>query len=184
MTKHSRPAAMIVTGILLGGPLFAGCALEHEKQAIDHTAVQQEPEVTVIDDSGLKPPAYEWSNSPSPLVLRLPEGDVTLHAWTTCWSGPPDKDGVVGSMCADGRPGLDSELDQVGPVASVDFWFGRPGWTFEARFGEDASGVVTRTGDQEFTITPPADLTPGDHRVDVSGNGPEGDYVTSFVWTV
>lgn len=183
----------MATCVLLGGPMLTGCALEHEKRAIDRSSVQSAP---AADGStpATASRTYEWSNTPSPLVLVLPRGDVTLDAWTTCWNGPAGPDGVSSSMCSDGvTPELDG-LETVGPVATVDFWFGRPGWNFEASFirdvpGDDpgelaGKGTVSRTSAQDFTIGVASGLRSGTYRVDLFGSGPEGDYVTSFAWVV
>lgn len=192
MTTHSRRSALaMATGVLLGGPMVAGCTLEHEKRAVDTSSVQEAPAADGATRSALTR-SYEWSNTPSPLVLVLPRGDVTLNAWTTCWNGPAGADGVSSSMCSDGvTPELDG-LETVGPVATVDFWFGRPGWTFEASFMRDVpgddpgelvgKGAVSRTAAQDFTITVAGGLPSGTYRVDLFGSGPEGDYVTSFAW--
>ncbi len=133
-------------------------------------------------------PIYDWADSPSPIVIRLPGRDVELAPWTSCWSGPPDDKGISAGMCADGMPGKTSELPDIGVVEAVDLWFGRPGWSFDATFiplGNDCPRQTTvpgsANGGQWFHVDP-ADAA-GRYRVDLFGRGPEGDVVTSFVWT-
>lgn len=187
MTISRDPVLLVLTGALVAGTVLAGCALEREGRATDPTSVEQAP-------AGGEPTAeqrsYDWSIHPSPLVLALPAGDITLQPWTTCWSGPSS------SVCRDGAPAAPADLERVDADGPVQFWFGRPGWAFSAEFvrvvpdratmelGEPtASGVVADLDAQNFTLTAP-NLDPGDYRVDVFGRGPEGDYATSFVWAV
>jgi hypothetical protein len=131
-------------------------------------------------------PTYEWGNSPSPIVLRLAEHDLELAPWTSCWSGPPDAGGISAAACADGFA-PDEGLEEVGAPASIDFWFGRPGWQFDATFQE--LGVkcprhftvpAASAGEQGFLVEPAGPA--GRYRVDLFGRGPEGDVITSFIW--
>jgi hypothetical protein len=133
-------------------------------------------------------PTYTWSDEPSPVVLRLADGDVELQPWTYCWSGPPRADGSSSGVCVDGAPRKTSELDQVGRVGSVDFWFGMPGWDFEATFSELGVDCPRRhtveasaTGDHTFRLDPAGPA--GRYQVDLFGRGDGGDVITSFVWT-
>jgi|GEM_PF-843121 len=133
-------------------------------------------------------PTYEWADDPSPIVVRLADRDVQLAPWTSCWAGPPDDEGGSSGSCSDGMPGKPGDLTDIGAAEGVDFWFGRPGWSFDATFvplGDDCprqtTVPATANGVQWFHVDP-ADAA-GPYRVDLFGRGPEGDVVTSFVWS-
>lgn len=138
----------------------------------------------------LPDPAYTWGNAPSPVVLRLPGKDVSLEPWTSCWTGPPQPDGTASSICSDGAPGLGGSIPSVGSAGQVDFWFGMPGWRFEAsRYDEDGHELATgaelrveRTSPQTFRVQPGGE--PGTYRVDLFGRGEQGDVAVSFLWTI
>jgi hypothetical protein len=132
-------------------------------------------------------PTYEWSEKPSPVVLRLAGRDLELKPWSYCWTGPSNQKGVSPGICADGYAQT-KDLDGVGSPDSVDFWFGAENWGFQATFtelGVDCPRQHTmqtmRTGDQMFRVDP-AGLA-GRYRVDLFGRGSQGSVSTSFVWT-
>lgn len=130
-------------------------------------------------------PGYTWSDEPSPVVLRMPDGDITLSPYTSCWSGPPEADGTAAAACIDGMP---PDLDDLETVEGeiVPFWFGRPGWRFTASFTEliPCGGTwrakASPDGPQEFDLDPLGNA--GRYRIDLFGRGPEGDVSTSFIW--
>jgi hypothetical protein len=133
-------------------------------------------------------PTYTWSDKPSPVVLRLADRDVELQPWTYCWTGPPSSEGTSSGVCVDGMPANPSELDDVGRVASVDFWFGMPGWDFDATFSEIGVDCprqhtvdATPTGEHTFRLEPAGSARR--YQVDLFGRGDGGDVITSFVWT-
>jgi hypothetical protein len=111
-----------------------------------------------------------------------------LQPWTYCWSGPPRTDGTGSAICVDGAEQNVSQLEDVGRVGSVDFWFGMPGWDFQATFTEVGVDCprrhtvdVTTTDDHTFRLGPAG--PPGRYQVDLFGRGKGGDVITSFVWT-
>lgn len=133
-----------------------------------------------------KDPAYTWSDTPSPLVLRLADRDVSLRSWIGCWDGP------TGNLdCAEEPPAV-AQLPDVGGPDGIDFWFGVDGWAFTASFtqlGVDCPRVedtrAMTTGDQWFHLSP-AGLA-GDYLVTVDGRGPHGGFKGvptgwSFIW--
>lgn len=128
-------------------------------------------------------PTYTWSDTPSPVVLRLADGDIELQPWTYCWTGP-DGSGI----CTGGAPGNVSELDDIGRPESVNFWFGMPGWEFQATYSEIGVACprentidATATGDQTFRLDPAGPA--GRYQVDLFGRGKQGDVSASFIWT-
>jgi len=133
-------------------------------------------------------PVYDYSNEPSPVVLRLSDRDVELRPWTYCWSGPAGTDGTSTGTCADGFPSKVADLDDVGHPSAIRFWFGMAGWDFEATFtrlGVDRpqsfrvqAGAID---DHMFRLDPA--VPAGRYQVDVFGRGEGGDVITSFVWT-
>jgi hypothetical protein len=131
-------------------------------------------------------PTYELSSKPSPVVLRLVDGDLVLKPSSYCWQGPSNGRRSLGG-CADGFwPTKD--LEGVGSPTSVDFWFGVDGWDFGATFtelGEDCprqySIQAVTTGDHLFRLDPAGPK--GRYRVDLFGRGRHGDVSASFRWT-
>lgn len=132
-------------------------------------------------------PRYEWSEQPSPVVLRLADRDLEPKLGAYCWNGPPNRKGISPAICANGSTQT-RDLEDVGSPASVDFWFGVEDWDFQASFtelGVDCPRQHTvqamRTGDQMFQLDP-AGLA-GRYRVDLFGRGRHGSVSTSFLWT-
>lgn len=168
-----RLAALLVVPLLL-----TGCSDDEDRPT-------PEPDPTPAVTGTADGPAYRWNEEPSPVVLRMPDGDVELTPYTSCWSGPPDDEGVAAARCADGMMPATEELETVAGEI-VPFWFGRPGWTFTATFtdltpcGPSWRSKVTHDGPQGFDLGPVGHA--GRHRVDLFGRGPEGDVSVSFVW--
>jgi hypothetical protein len=132
------------------------------------------------EESTRPDPTYARSTYPSGLVARLPDRDVDLPADTSCWTAPRN--------CRRALLESGGTVPDLGQQDAIDFWFARPGWTFDAtfrRFGEDcprATNVeAVSTGDQWFRRTP-ADQA-GQYVVDLGGYGPEGMVSTRFFWT-
>lgn len=183
-------AAVVVTAVAIGS--WVGSPEGPSPAAPDGAASDAAPSDPAPHDPAPTErdrdlPTYEWSNDPSPVVLLLPGGDVELDPWTSCWSGPPDADGTAAGMCADGAPGDPSTMEHL-DGAGVDFWFGMPGWEFDATFrelGRDCprSSTVTAepTGDHTFHLDPAGPA--GRYQVDLFGRGKQGDVITSLVWT-
>ena len=101
-------------------------------------------------------------------------------------TGLPSPTGRRAGICTDGFF-EDDDLVEVGRPESVDFWFGRPGWRFDATFQELGAKCprsftvpAETTGDQTFRVDPAGSA--GRYRVDLFGRGPEGDVYTSFAW--
>jgi len=131
--------------------------------------------------------SYTWSKTPSQVVVRLPDRDVTLKTWLGCWWDPSG-----GLDCVEERPDPVAMLPDIGSPEAVEFWFGVKGWTFEASFsqlgtdcarGESAKTVVT--GAHWFRLDPAGYA--GDYQVDLAGYGPHADFkgvptMMSFVW--
>lgn len=147
------------------------------------------PATRTPDDPTTSPrpePTYEWSDTSSPVVLRLPARDLELPTFG-CWRGPAGSDGIAGGRCTDGFF-ADEALDHVGYPDTVELWFGRPGWRFDATFRElgercprSFTVPATPSGDRSFRIDPAGPA--GRYRVDLFGRGPEGDVYTSFTWS-
>jgi hypothetical protein len=132
-------------------------------------------------------PTYEWSEKPSPVVLRLAGRDLELKPWSYCWDGPPDRKGFSPGICVDGYAQT-KDLEGVGSPDSVDFWFGVTDWGFQATFTElgvdcprQHTVQATRTDDQMFRVDPAGPA--GRYRVDLFGRGRYGSVSTSFLWT-
>jgi hypothetical protein len=131
--------------------------------------------------------SYTWSDTPSEVIVRLPDRDVPLKTWRGCWRGPGGD-----SDCVEEAPPPVAELPDVGSPEAVSFWFGTKGWTFDAKLtrldsecprAEDTRTVST--GAHWFRLDPAGFA--GDYRVDLVGHGPHADHRTlptnmSFVW--
>jgi hypothetical protein len=131
--------------------------------------------------------SYTWSDTPSQVVVRLPDRDVTLKTWLGCWMGPKASAG-----CVEEPPTPIAELPDIGSPEAVTFWFGVKGWTFDATLtrldsrcprAEDTTTVAT--GAHWFRLDPAGYA--GTYRVDLSGSGPHADHRTvptrmSFLW--
>jgi hypothetical protein len=140
--------------------------------------------------SGEEPPepTYTWNDQPSPVVLLLPSSNVELRPWAYCWTGPPRRSGLSSAVCPNGAPENPAQLDAVGPAEAVDFWFGMPGWDFEAAFSEIGPACprrhtidATATSDRTFHLQPAGPA--GRYQVDLFGRGGTGSVSASFVWT-
>ena len=132
-------------------------------------------------------PQPETAGEPPPIVLHLAEGDELFESWTTCWDEAPPGGRAY---CADGGPPRHPR--QVGAPTRIEFGFDRDDWDFEATFRKSSwddgcaptfPAVVRRTGDRTFEVLA-AVAPPGRWHVDLRGNGPEGDVVTTFAWRI
>lgn len=139
-------------------------------------------------------PTYQWSLRPSPVVLMLPNEQVRLRPRTYCWEGPPAPSsggGDIGgaAVCVDGTRPRRTELTKVARHGDIRFWFGRPGWRWNARVvsfshPERAACRVasrpTKVSAQRFDLAAPRYR--GTYRVSLFGRGPEGDVTVWFSW--
>ena len=178
--RRTRRRHAVVAGAGAVG-LVAAAILAVQVERNDNEHVSPAPPALSPSRATSPPPtvdrtelAYTWSNKRSPLVIRLPDRDVSLTAWLGCWDGP------TGSLdCVEERPAPVAQLPDIGSPEGIDFWFGVQGWTFEATFtqlgvdcprAESTRSVATR--DHWFHLAP-AGLA-GDYRVDLVGQGPHG----------
>ena len=139
-----------------------------------------DPPVVAGDDGTTTSTTAERSpGGPPPVTISGGEHDLTLDAWSYCWSSD------TGGVCADGAP--PDPLPDAGAADEllVDF-AGAPDddWTFEVVFDDAACGGETATlerlDDTRFRLIP---LGPaGDHEVHLYGRG-GGDLAVSFRWT-
>lgn len=137
-------------------------------------------------------PTYTWTLTPSPVYLLLPDRTVRLRPTTYCWTAPPETSGegeIGASACSDGAEPTRSQLAKVARHRAIRFWFGRPGWRWNAtltsfahprREGCRVRRVPTRVAPQRFDLAPPRYR--GTYRVRLLGTGPEGDVQVSFSW--
>ncbi|HYG95089.1 MAG TPA: hypothetical protein VD859_16040 [Nocardioides sp.] len=134
---------------------------------------------------------YEWSNSPAPLVLHLPTGDVELHT-QGCWDGPPDDEGVSVSQCTDGGRVMADDLRDAGRHDSLELSFGMSDWDWDAELIDPVDSeledevcarvaVIEQINDRTFRIHPVGPA--GTYRVNLFGEGPQGDQHTDLLWT-
>lgn len=139
-------------------------------------------------------PTYTWSSTPSPVVLLL-QRRRTLRPQTYCWKSPPATPGGGGEVgygfvCADAFTQTPrSRLAKVARTAPIRFWFGRPGWRWNATirsFGQPKRPGCTvhrrpeRLAARRFELQAPKHH--GTYRVSMSGRGPEGDVLVEFSW--
>ena len=123
-------------------------------------------------------PDWDGSGFGPPVFLQLDGESVTLDPWTSCYE----------NGCADGFP--KPPFYDVGNRSVVPFSFPDEGWDFQATFrptgtapvdcGRALSVSVRKTGRYTFEI--PAVGPPGAYDVELFGNGPSGDAVTTFRW--
>lgn len=113
-----------------------------------------------------------------PVVVSHGQSNLSLDAWTTCWTGGSS------SYCADGAPPDDPpDLGTITDEVVVEFPV--DGWMFTAvlRHPSKTCGLslpieLDVAGERRWTLpeTGPA----GAYEVDVSGRGPEGDVHVTF----
>ena len=123
--------------------------------------------------------AERSSDGPPPIGITGGEHDLTLEAWSYCWSSD------TGGVCADGAP--PDPLPDAGAADELLVHFdGAPDgdWTFEVVFDGQACGGETaeleRVDETTFRLVPLG--RPGDHEVHLYGRG-AADLATSFRWT-
>lgn len=133
------------------------------------------------------PPEFTGGILRSGLVVRLPGEDVPLPANDSCWTNTPSKSDVD---CLRAQMILNNDVGpDLGAHDQIQFWFERPGWTFDATFRPQGEGCPTATtveavatGERRFSLTP-AGGPAGTYQVDLYGTGPEGSVSSRFVWT-
>ncbi len=125
--------------------------------------------------------------SPPPATLHLPDGDLEVPVVSSCWMT-----GGAG-VCRDGA--FPEHFVDAGSPDSVDFSFPVDGWTFQADFRPAGSlqpgaaehcwrsrmVVLEPQADGEFHLKPLG--PPGTYAVGLFGNGPQGDWSGTFLWT-
>ncbi|MCD4535230.1 hypothetical protein LRP67_14140 [Nocardioides sp. cx-169] len=190
--RRQRRRALLTSAaavVLVAGVLGSMAALRtHEpggaSPAIDPTptATEGPPPGDIAD----VPPEWDDRQAP-PVVLQLDGREVPLEPWTSCYTAPASADGTASGTCSDGF--AQPPFENVGERSTVPFSFPLKGWEFEATFSPSGEGEcertftvpVERTGTYTFAI--PSAGPPGDYAVDVFGNGPEGDVITTLAWT-
>lgn len=133
-------------------------------------------------------PTYTWTARPSPVVLFPAHRRLTLEPYSYCWSGPRIPPAGATASCADGTPPRGRDLPRTWHRRAIRFWFGRPGWTFTGRMILVPSGCVsvrqrahiTKVAPQQFMLAPPRFA--GTYRVELFGDGPQGDVAVAFKW--
>lgn len=147
----------------------------------DYRAVP--PEVVVRE---LVRPGDE--REPPPIRVTGDGTAMELPIWTTCWIAPIASDGTQESFCADGYRAPTEELQRVRGTGPLYVEFLVAGWEFSATtvlVGEEDCG---RSQTEPLARIAPTvhELVPqgfaGTYIVDVSGRGPSGDVISSFVW--
>lgn len=188
---HRRAAtAAVAVAVVVGAVGFGPRVLGERTPPPPEDPPRSDTAVADPSSSGrATEPVYEYSNRPSPVVLRLADRDVVLQPWTYCWSGPEDSDGISTGTCADGAPQEVAHLDDIGDPRVVRFWFGVEDWDFTATFrqlgttrGHEVTVDAVATGDHTFRLGPAG--RGGRYQVDLFGQGEGGDISTSFVWTL
>ncbi len=114
---------------------------------------------------------------PPPVTLHLDDGDLELDAWAWCWE----------NGCVDGWHGND--LESVGSPSEVAFSFPEEDWEFTATFNEHGvkkcprriSVPASARDDGTWLVQPTGPAGVWD--VDLFGQGPGGDVITTFTWT-
>lgn len=134
-------------------------------------------------------PHYTWSKEPSKVWLQRPDDTFFRVApWTYCWAYPPPNDVVA---CADGVAPERDDLRRLTSGRAARFWFGRPDWEFSASISSlnapDDESCQQQTDAQRrrprwFQLPRPE--RPGVYRVELFGQGPEGDVAATFKWRV
>ncbi|MGH9263516.1 MAG: hypothetical protein ACRD1D_02375 [Acidimicrobiales bacterium] len=121
---------------------------------------------------------------PPPIRVRGGAQELTLSAWSFCWSAP------TYGVCGDGRP-PESPPD-IGDPAELEVEFPVPGWRFTATAaltgvtcGREQSVELPSIGPTTYRLLPigPA----GDYTITLSGRAKEGeaqggDLATTFRW--
>ncbi|KQZ70287.1 hypothetical protein [Nocardioides sp. Root151] len=181
--RRGAVAAIAVVAVI-GGVFVATGVLQEDPVGNGRTDVasSESPSASATKGSGRTfDPAL-----PLPIILNLAAGDRDLDPWTSCWSGPPDGEGVVTQTCSDGMPPKNPVA--AGSPDDVEFTFPADGWTFEATFrpsdaapcAQSFTVPVEKTGAQTFRIDPVGPAAAWE--VDVFGRGPQGDAVATFAW--
>lgn len=114
---------------------------------------------------------------PPPITLHLDEGDLAVEPWAWCWA----------NGCVDGsRP---DAPESVGSPSEVAFSFPEEDWEFTATFNEHGmekkcarriAMPLETTGSGTWRIDPVGPAGAWD--VDLFGQGPGGDVITTFTW--
>lgn len=177
-----RAAALVCLLAVLGA--LAGCGDERPAQQ------RADPAPTSPSDTAttatVETPTAQMPTSPPPVTLHLPGGDVDVPVISSCWM-------VAGAgMCRDGV--LPQRFVDVGSPDSLEFSFPVAGWTFQADFAPEDS--LRPNGDRCWrsrmtVLEPEADGTfhldpmgpPATYAVGLFGNGPQGDWSGTFLWT-
>jgi hypothetical protein len=180
--------AVVLVGAVLGGTSMLGGGQPRTAGPVASPSTTGTPSDPADEPTEIPDVAPEWDESAAPpVVLQLDGREVVLDPWSSCYSGPPDDNGLSPGMCVDGfaqRP-----FEDAGDRGEVAFSFPLEGWSFTATFSplsaerceRRVTVPVEATGDHTFLV-PPAGPA-GDHRVDLFGQGPEGSVSTTFRWS-
>jgi hypothetical protein len=168
--------------------LAAACALSG---CGDSRAGQQSDPDSLRAPSTTTPSSFPTSmpqvpSSPPPVTLHLPDGDLDLPVVSSCW--------MVGDAgtCRDGV--LPDQFVDVGSPSGLEFSFPVADWTFQADFSPEDSlspdgdrcwrsrtAVLEPDPDGTFHLDPMGPAA--SYAVNLFGNGPQGDWSSTFLWT-
>lgn len=148
--------------------VLVGCGTQVAGDTTDPAPGAEPSELTENPDD-----PKDW---PPDVVVSAGNTELTLRAWTTCWT----------SFCSDGAP--PDPLPDLGSVdGEITVTFPIEGWTFEgAAFAppddeacaEQIPATVIQLNDTTWQLTPGGPAAA--YRFDVWGRGPEGDVIVSF----
>lgn len=167
----SAGAAALVAAVL-GGTSALGGDEPNGLPSADRSSTPPAPTSGPTDEA----PEWDGEGAP-PIVLQLDGREVALDPWGYCY----------GNACVDGM--AVPPYEDAGTRAEVPFSFPLKGWTFTATLKATGGGdcartftaPVRKTGDHTFVVRPAGPA--GSYDVQVFGDGPGGDVITTFAWT-
>ncbi len=175
----SRSTLHRISAIACLFALAPGLSAAAAKTAAPNATTSRSPDQHSSDMQG---PEVQGPEVQGPPPVRLFTSSLTLavHPYTSCWTS-----GNAG-MCYDGIP--PSPLPSLGGTSGpVKLSFARDRWHFQVsvidKLGDRSRVDLVRTSPREwrFALGPLAD---GRYRAEVFGNGPQGDVVAAFAFTL
>jgi hypothetical protein len=123
------------------------------------------------------PPFDPASDSPPMLLVRRGENELTLMAFTYCWTGENAESGI----CAGGFPPANPKI--LAGEGPIEIYFPLPDFSFESRFWDksyttETSGPTLKKVEDHWELTPP-EVTPA--IVEVFGFNDNNDVIVSFL---